>query len=199
MNFYWQVNHVENNEITKEGKNVWYEIFEWVQAIVAAIVIAMFLRTYVFTLANVSGDSMFPTLHNNDRLFVWRAGYTAQVDDIIIFRPKGHEDTPYVKRIIATEGQTVNIVPVAGQSYCEVYVDGNLLTEEYINAKISRNSIGNMKYPAVVPEDCVFVMGDNRNYSKDSRFAEVGMVTTDSIIGKAVFRLFPFNSIGKIS
>ena len=100
---------MENTENTTKNNAIWMEVFEWVQAIVVAVVIAMFLRTYVFTLAYVDGDSMVPTLHNKDRLFVWRAGYSAQVDDIIIFRPKLHQDTPYVKRVIATEGQTIDL------------------------------------------------------------------------------------------
>lgn len=190
---------MENTENNTKTTNIWMEIFEWVQAIVVAIVIAMFLRTYVFTLAYVDGDSMVPTLHNKDRLFVWRAGCSAQVDDIIIFRPRLHEDTPYVKRVIATEGQTIDIVPVEGKTYCEVYVDGNLVTENFISAKINLTHKGDMKYPAVVPEDHVFAMGDNRNFSKDSRYKEVGMVSEESIIGKAVFRFFPFNQIGPLS
>lgn len=190
---------MENTENTTKNNAIWMEVFEWVQAIVVAVVIAMFLRTYVFTLAYVDGDSMVPTLHNKDRLFVWRAGYSAQVDDIIIFRPKLHQDTPYVKRVIATEGQTIDIVPVEGKNYCEVYVDGNLVTENFISAKINLTHKGDMKYPAVVPEDHVFAMGDNRNFSKDSRYKEVGMVSEDSIIGKAVFRFFPFNQIGPLS
>ena len=187
----------EENEITEEpkkGKSMGREIFEWIQAIVVAVVLAMFLRTFIFTLVNVSGTSMVPTLHNNDKLFVWRLGYEPEVGDIIIFRPRAHEDTPYVKRVIATEGQTVNIVPDETTGYCEVYVDGERLNEDYINDKIDIVHIGNVTYPATVPENCVFAMGDNRNNSKDSRFLDVGMVTEESIIGHATLRLWPINS-----
>ncbi len=203
------LNDDENKEVTEEvnteadsfeevknGNKFLNEVFEWVQAIVVAVVVAMFLRTFVFTLVNVSGTSMVPTLQNEDKLIVWRLGYTPQVDDIIIFKPKGHEDTPYVKRVIATEGQTIDIKYNGVKDYCEVYVDGQLIDEPYIKEEITRSHLGNMTYPAIVPENCVFAMGDNRNNSKDSRFKDVGMVTEESIMGKAVFRLLPVGEFG---
>ena len=185
-------------EEDKKEKTLGKEIFEWLQAIVVAVVIAMFLRTFIFTLVNVSGASMQPTLQHEDKLIVWRLGYTPQKGDVIIFKPKGHEDTPYVKRVIATEGQTVDIKYNEAKGYCDVYVDGQMLTEDYIKAKIDINHMGTMKFPATVPENCVFAMGDNRNNSKDSRFKDVGMVTEDSIIGHAVLRLWPLQEIGLI-
>lgn len=191
---------VEIEEETKKegGSLFWSEVFEWVQAIVVAVVVAMFLRTFIFTLVNVSGSSMVPTLHNNDKLIVWRLGYTPEKGDVIIFRPKGHEDTPYVKRVIATEGQVVDIKYDEQKGYCDVYVDGQRLEEDYIKDKIDINHMGSMKFPATVPENCVFAMGDNRNNSKDSRFMEVGMVTDQSIIGTAVLRFWPVSDFGKI-
>ena len=187
---------MENNTETKEKKSIGQEIFEWVQAIVVALVIAMFLRTYVFTLVDVSGSSMVPTLHNSDKLFVWRLGYQPKVGDIIIFRPAGHEDTPYVKRVIATEGQSVDIQYNQVEGYAEVYVDGVKLEEDYINEKIEYTRIGDGSYPCVVPDECMFVLGDNRNNSSDSRMSSVGMVAKESVIGKALVRLWPFNAIG---
>lgn len=187
---------MENNTEAKEKKRLAMEIFEWVQAIVVAFVIAMFLRTYVFTLVDVSGSSMVPTLHNQDKLFVWRMNYNPEVGDIIIFRPAANENTPYVKRVIATEGQSVNIQYNEQLGYAEVFVDGEKLEEDYINEKIEYGHIGNGVYPCVVPNDCVFVMGDNRNNSSDSRLSSVGMVTRESIIGKATARIWPVNAIG---
>lgn len=192
------INEEENQQSDDKGKGMLQEIFEWVQAIVVAVVIAMFLRTFVFTLVNVSGSSMVPTLHNSDKLIVWRLGYEPKTGDIITFRPRGHEDTPYIKRVIATEGQTVDLQYNEETDSCDVYVDGEKLDEDYIEAKIDKMHMGNMDFPATVPENCVFAMGDNRNNSKDSRFMEVGMVTTDSIIGHATFRLLPFTDIGKL-
>ena len=185
---------MENSNENK--KSLVSEIFDWVQAIVVALVIAMFLRTYIFTMVDVSGSSMVPTLHNNDKLFVWRLGYQPEVGDIIIFRPAINEKTPYVKRVIATEGQSVDIKVNKSKGYAEVYVDGEKLDEPYINEMIKTTHIGDGKYPCIVPEDCLFVLGDNRNNSADSRFSSVGMVSTDSVIGKAQVRLWPFNQIG---
>ncbi len=200
-------NSTENEQITEETnsysevkeKNMFLkEVFEWSQAIVVAVVIAMFLRTFIFTLVKVSGPSMVPTLQNNDKLFVWRLGYEPNVGDIIIFKPKGHEDTPYVKRVIATAGQTVDLKYDKLKGYCEVFVDGQIIDEAYINEKIDLNHMGSTTYPAIVPENCVFAMGDNRNNSKDSRYKDVGMVTEDSIIGHAVFRLWPVGEFGTL-
>ena len=186
---------MDNNENKKE-KSFGKELFEWVQAIVVAVVIAMFLRTFIFTLVDVSGSSMVPTLHDRDKLFVWRLGYEPEVNDIVIFRPVGHEDTPYVKRVIATEGQTVDISYNNKLGYAEVFVDGEKLEEDYINENIDYIHMGDGVYPCVVPNDHIFVMGDNRNNSSDSRLQSIGMVSEDSVIGEAKFRLWPFSDIG---
>ena len=168
------------------------EIFEWVQAIVVAIVIAMAIRTFVFTLVNVDGESMEPTLHDSDRLIVTRLAYTPEKGDIIIFRPDCDPEHPYVKRVIAMPGDTIDINKENG----DVLINGEIIEEPYIKEHI--RSFGTVSFPAVVPEDHVFVMGDNRNHSKDSRFQEVGMVSYDSIIGKASFRFWPFSDWGSL-
>lgn len=168
------------------------EVFEWIQAIVVAVVIAMMIRTFFFTLVNVDGASMEPTLHDNDRLFVTRLAYTPEKGDIIIFRPDCDPDRPYVKRVIAMPGDTIDINKETG----DVTVNGEIIDEPYIKERV--RTFGNFSFPAVVPENHVFVMGDNRNHSKDSRFQEVGMVSYDSIIGKASFRFWPFEDWGTL-
>ena len=103
----------ENYEITNEepkGKSMKKEILEWLTAIVIAFAVAFVIKTYFFTLVAVSGPSMDSTLHNGDRLVVLRFNYTPKQGDIIVFTPDLHPDTPFIKRIIATEGQTVDIV-----------------------------------------------------------------------------------------
>lgn len=183
---------IELEEEEKGKVNVAREIFDWAQAIVVAVVIALFIRTFLFTLVSVKGRSMEPTLHDKDSLIVVRAGYEPEAGDVIIFRPEKHQDTPYVKRVIATEGQEVNINPATG----DVYVDGQALEEDYIKEKI--RTMYDVKFPVVVPEDCVFVLGDNRNNSSDSRTSSVGMVKNDSIIGKASVRIWPPSGWGTI-
>lgn len=174
------------------GFSIGKEIFEWVQAIVVAVVIAMAIRTFVFTLVNVEGESMEPTLHDHDRLVVTRLAYTPEKGDIIIFRPDCDPDRPYVKRVIAMPGDTIDINQETG----DVSVNGEILDEPYIKERI--RSFGTVSFPAVVPEKHVFVMGDNRNHSKDSRFQDVGMVSYESIIGKANFRFWPFSDWGTL-
>ena len=168
------------------------EIFEWIYAIAIAVIVTLVIRTFVFTLVRVDGSSMVPTLHSGDRMYVNRFMYQPEAGDIVVFKPQGDPDKYYVKRIIATEGQTVDIDFIRGV----VKVDGKELDEPYINEATKKK--GDIQFPVTVPEDCVFVLGDNRNNSRDSRYTTVGMVTEKSIMGEALFRLYPFNAIGRI-
>lgn len=169
------------------------ELLDWAVSIAVALALALFIRHFIFTLVRVDGPSMQPTLHHNDTLYVNRFMYTPEVGDVIIFKPRNSPSTPYVKRVIATEGQEVVIDEQKG----EVYVDGKLLDEDYISEPLV--SGGTIEYPYVVPEDCVFVLGDNRNNSLDSRVASVGAVSRDSIIGHVIFRILPISDFGKIN
>ncbi len=166
------------------------EVIEWVQAIVLALVIALFIRTFIFSLIKVQGNSMLPTLHNNDRLVVVRLMYKPKQGDVVIFRPPLHKDTPYVKRVIALPGQTVDIDFQKHQ----VIIDGEIQNEDYIN-ELTTNP-GNVSFPQTVPDDTIFVLGDNRNNSRDSRHIDVGMIPYKAIMGRAVFRIWPLNNIG---
>ena len=102
---------------------------------------------------------------------------------------------PIVKRVIATEGQTVDIDFSTG----EVRVDGEVQDEPYINEPTLTNFDDGLTYPVTVPEGCVFLMGDNRNHSSDSRYAPIGCVETDNILGKVILRIFPFSRIGRVT
>lgn len=217
----------DNEEITlKKGKekSLKKEIIEWIVAIVVAFGLAFIIRTFFFNLVAVSGPSMENTLQNGERLVVWRFNYTPKQGDIIVFTPDMHPDTPYIKRVIATEGQVVDI-----DSRGVVYVDGKVLKEDYIKNETDLN--GDVQFPITVPNDCVFVMGDNREESHDGRSLDVssikenpsagdektkftmvdektrtlvsceeylyyGCVHEDDIMGKAVFRFWPFGEFG---
>ena len=198
-----------HTEIVEAEKPIDYkrEIFEWILCIAIAIVIAMALKEYVFTMVKVEGSSMLPTLHDEDRLGVWRLGYKPKFGDIIILHPRRDPKTAYVKRVIGLPGQTVTInfspdkVLYKGKvlEANTVYVDDKPLNEPYIYQKTAKSL--SMKSPAdsiTVEENTVFVMGDNRNNSSDSRDVGVGLVEYKSIMGKAVFRWWPFNSFGTI-
>ena len=183
----------ENIEVTEDvvpKKSIGREISEWVCSIAIALVIALVLRNYVVILARVDGNSMLPTLHNNERLVVWRLGYEAEAGDIVILDPPSGRG-PYVKRVIATEGQVVKIDNMSG----EVYVDGEKLSEPYINNK-TYTMTGESEF--IVPEGHTFVMGDNRGNSHDSRSADVSYIDEDKIYGKVVLRIWPFNALGTV-
>jgi len=199
-------NEVENETIeiieqqdTPPAINWKREAFEWSQAIVIAVIIALVIRTFFFTLVLVSGPSMQNTLQDGDRLFVSRFMYKPHNSDIVVFTPEKDKKRPYIKRVIATEGQTINI----NFKTAEVSVDGKVLKEDYI--KVPTTQSFDVKFPATVPAGHVFVMGDNRGNSHDSRSSSVGssdnksgMVKNESIMGKAMFRIWPLNQFGSL-
>ncbi len=162
--------------------------------------ITFLLKSFVFTLVRVDGESMVPTLQNEDRLYVNKFFYTPEKGDIIIFTPASDPERPYVKRVIATEGDTVYIDFETG----DVYVNDEIIEEDYISEKTAhKGSYINpvIQYggysrenPIVVAEDHIFVMGDNRNASKDSR--ELGQIPVDEVMGHALFRFWPFDEFG---
>lgn len=173
-----------------EVKSTRGEVYEWMQCLVFALIFCVVLFVFFFRLVDVVGDSMNPTLENADKMVVSDLFYKPKQGDIIIFRKDGYKPEALVKRVIATEGQTVEIDFNRGR----VYVDGVLLDEPYI-AEPTRNQI-DFTGAQVVPEGCVFVMGDNRNESADSRDSRIGMVDERLIIGKVLLTVFPLDHIG---
>lgn len=160
-------------------------LYDWVQCVVYALVAGVLIFIFVGRAINIEGASMFPTLHNGDKVIVSDLFYTPKMGDVVVLRTLSYGPDPLVKRIIATEGQTVDIDFEAGL----VYVDGIALTENYVNAPIYfRDSFAG---PVKVPEGCIFVLGDNRNESSDSRHESIGMVDERCIIGKVVCILLP--------
>ena len=197
-------NEVEIEEYKEEQKGGWKkELFEWIQAIVIAIVISFVLKNYVLTLVKVQGESMEPTLQHADRIYVNKLMYKPEKGDIIIFQPASDPNKPYVKRIIATEGDTVYIDFQTGN----VYVNDELLNEPYILESTHRYGSYIMRLirffieqgnyskekPIVIEAGKVFAMGDNRNNSKDSR--EIGQVPVEDIMGHACFRFWPLDNL----
>ena len=164
------------------------ELYEWVQALVCSVLAVVMLFTFVIRMIGVDGHSMVPTLQDGDRLLVLNSMlyHDYQHGDIVILKKNEvFGEKPIVKRIIATEGQSVDIDFSTGS----VYVDDVLLKEDYIN-ELTFTEEGT-EFPLTVPEGSIFVMGDNRNHSNDSRDSRLGTVDTRYVIGKAVFLAFP--------
>lgn len=169
-------------ETTKE-KDWGKELKEWVVSISAAIIIAFLIRSFIVELYIVDGPSMKPTLQDSERLVVNRFIYHIREPlkgEVIVFRYPRDTSRDFIKRVIATAGDTIEI------REGRVYVNDQLQREEYILEKTRT------EYPKVtIPEGTVFVMGDNRNNSEDSRFADVGFVPLNLIKGKAVLIFWP--------
>ena len=174
------------------------EFLDWIESLVFSVFFVLLIFTFLFRQVSVIGSSMNPTLtgsepgsnKTSDRLLIYHLFYEPKRNDIVAIKCENlHENI--IKRVIATEGQKVDIDFNAGN----VYVDDKLLTEPFI-ADITATDGGAFKYPVTVPKGHVFVMGDNRNNSTDSRFKQVGFVAKEDILGKAFFRIYPFNSFG---
>lgn len=168
-------------------------IFEWANAFMVALIVVVLLLTFVFRQVTVSGHSMEDTLSDKDRLIISSFMYKPQYGDIVVISHGENYDDPIIKRVIATEGQSLSINYDTG----EVSVDGVILDEEYIKGMTIRlrNPID---IPEKIPEGYIFVMGDNREGSLDSRSNEIGLIPVENIIGKAELRIYPFSSFGSV-
>jgi len=172
-------------------RSVMRELFDWVEASMTAVVCVVLIFTFVARMAGVDGDSMCPTLHNQNRLIITRLFYSPKQDDIVVITKPNFRDEPLIKRIIAVEGQTIDIDFQKGI----VYVDGVEKEEgDYVSEPTYLSY--DMEFPATVPPGCVFVMGDNRNNSWDSRDKAVGMVDSRYILGRVLYRVLPYNDMG---
>ena len=191
----WKKEKKQGTQEVSPEKEEGRDLYEWAQALVCSVLAVVLLFTFVIRLIGVDGHSMVPTLQDGDRLLVLNAMLDNDYEygDIVVLRKDTFLEEPIVKRVIATEGQTVDIDFVSGA----VYVDGELLEEDYINEPTYVEE--GTEFPLTVPEGCVFVMGDNRNISNDSRNPALGAVEEAYILGQAVAVLFPFQNFGAIS
>ena len=168
------------------------EAYGLLHSVVQILAVVTLIFVFAVRLVSVSGSSMYPTLYNGDLLILESNVLMGEVEagDIVVMTVPYFEDDPIVKRVIATEGQTVDIDFEAGI----VYVDGEALEEPYINEPTYRSfeELGmGLEYPVTVTEGHLFVMGDNRNASDDSRFAPVGLVDERNVLGKVLFVALP--------
>ncbi|MGM9537403.1 MAG: signal peptidase I [Candidatus Onthomonas sp.] len=179
-------------KITKES---WQqELFSELKILVVVLTATILVFHFLTQLIVVVGSSMYPTLYEGDLVLAWRLNYEPETGDVVIV----HKETDViqetiVKRVIATGGQTVEL----DYEQNAVYVDGVRIEEDYINLEeADPMEIRGDVVSIDVPEGSIFVMGDNRNHSTDSRFTvELGVVDEGYIIGKALFVFFPFNHL----
>lgn len=176
-------------------------IYEWIEVFVYSITFVMILFTFVMRLAVVEGSSMEKTLIENDTLVISDLFYTPKANDIIVFQsPTSNYKKPIVKRVIALEGQTVDIdfdnwvVKVDGVSIPE----DDYVNKEYLSGILRTMNSSSVSFPHIVAEGCVFVLGDNRNASLDSRSSDIGDVDERFILGRVIIRILPLDKIGKM-
>lgn len=167
------------------------DIFDIIEMFTVCASIIMLLFTFLVHPTVVQGPSMEDTLVQNDYLLVSNVGYTPKGGDIVVIHNVGlrHYSDPIVKRVIATEGQIIDI----DFSTWTVTVDGEVLDETYRKLASDGWITSDWSYPLQVPEGCIFVMGDNRNHSADSRSREIGLIDERCVVGKAIVRVFPFD------
>jgi len=170
------------------------EVFDWLETLTVVMACVVLFFTFFFRIVTVDGESMEHTLENKDQLIITNLFYTPTDGDIVVIHvPNFVETAPLIKRVIATGGQTVDI----DYSTWTVTVDGKALDEPYVN-KVDAEMISesNLTFPLTVPEGYVFIMGDNRNNSTDSR--TFGPVDARYVYGHVLFRFFPFDRLGPV-
>ena len=169
------------------------ELKEWVPYILIALALSFVITRYIGQRTRVEGSSMETTLHDKDQLIADKISYRftdPERFEVIVFPYAQDEDVHYIKRIIGLPGETIQIK----DGY--IYINEKRLEEDYGSAKII--TPGTAAMPIELGEDEYFVMGDNRNNSKDSRFESVGLIQRDKIIGRAWVRIYPFNQMGAV-
>lgn len=159
------------------------------RVLVTMMAVFVLLFTFVARIIVVSGPSMMDNLINGDLILVWSLGYEPRQGDIVVLTQESYQEDSIVKRVIATGGQRVDIDYSDGS----VRVDGVVLEEDYIREQMLPPNYGEGINHVTVPEGCIFVMGDNRNQSADSRFPAIGIVDNRCVIGRGLAVLFPFH------
>ena len=192
MSKHSKITNQELPELTPQEKSR-REIYDWIYCLSVALIICVVIFAFFIRLIDVRGTSMNPTLNNNDKMLVSGLFYEPKVGDVVVFKKDEYDpERALVKRVIAVEGQVINMDFDRGI----VYVDGVPIEEDYI-MEPTTNKIDFIG-PQTVPEGCVFVMGDNRNASADSRKKEIGMVDTRLILGRAYAVVYPLSQVRTI-
>lgn len=178
----------------KTSKKISIFVYEWLDALMVALVFVILLFVFVFKTYMVRGPSMIPTLVEGNRVYVICAFYKPSQGDVVIMDEKLQLGDSIIKRVIAVEGQQVNIDSQTG----EITVDGVVFINPVPTSTKNIVSNSSMTYPVVVPKGYIFVMGDNRGNSLDSRSDKVGFIDVRDVIGKALYVISPVDQFRKI-
>ena len=175
-------------------RTIWEELLSWLASFAVSFAILALLFVFVGKPFTVSGQSMYPTLHNSDRMFMSKLGDIHRFDVVVLHAPD--QDKEYIKRVIGMPGDTIEVKDG------KLYINGQVVDQPFINKEILVNktvyiddfTLQELTGESKVPEGKYFVMGDNRGVSRDSRM--IGFIERSAIEGKAVFTIWPFNRIG---
>lgn len=162
-------------------------VYDWLGSLFMALICVLIVMTFFFRIIDVDGPSMESTLINTDKVVITDLFYKPHQGDIVVISKGAHYDKALIKRVIATEGQDLQI----DFTNNKVYVDGELLDEDYIQGITKQGDRSPEEVNGIIPKGKVFVMGDNRTVSLDSRFNEVGLINVSDIIGKAQLDIIP--------
>ena len=198
---------VEESVVPQKSKTSFLsELFDYFELFIISACCVLLVFSFFTRICRVSGDSMLNTLYNTEMLIVSDVFYTPERGDIIVFHQTGDQpgdlNEPVVKRVIATEGEWIDIEVGNNKLIVTIY-DSNkenphVLDEEYANYFKGTGYYNYTNYPVQVPEGCIFVMGDNRGNSLDSRSPSIGFVDVRRVLGKVVCRVLPFDKFGTV-
>lgn len=180
---------------TKTESRFWDTLLDWLESFMFAIFVVLLVFIFLFRQVVVDGTSMRKTLSDKDRLVITNLFYTPETGDIVVFNCEGLNKV-LIKRVIATEGQKLeidyqnNTVSVDGKVLSEDYISEAMVNQPYFDSNYYHEDTQTYEY--TIPKGKIFVMGDNRNHSEDSRTAMVGFISTSDIIGKVILRVSPF-------
>lgn len=191
----------------KKKATVLAELFDYFELFIISACCVLMVFSFVTRICRVSGDSMLNTLHHTEMLIVSDILYTPERGDIIVFHQTGDQagdlNEPVVKRVIATEGEWIDIKQNDGKLIVTIFDENQenprILEEDYANYDKGTGYYKYSNYPVQVPEGCIFVMGDNRGNSLDSRSDSIGFVDVRRVLGKVVCRVLPFDKFGTVN